>query len=68
MSVFSETLSTIGYLLSKVEPDIWINYMKDHYSYIFTYCYNLLICDKYPGAVLEGFLLVYILEGISVPE
>ena len=43
----------MGFTPSKVEPDIWMHHINDHYEYIAMYVDDLTIASKVPRAIVD---------------
>ena len=50
---FSEILSSMNFVESKAERDIWMRKCKDHYEYLARYVDDLMIDSKNPQQIVE---------------
>ena len=46
----------MGWKPCKLEPDVWLKRVDDHYEYIATYVDDLLIASKNPKAVTDELM------------
>jgi hypothetical protein len=51
---FSDVLRDMGFFPSKVERDIWMRDMGDHYEYIAVYVDDLMYLSKDPQAIVDA--------------
>ena len=60
-----DVLRDMGFTLTKVDNDIWMRRVDDHYEYIATYVDDLLVASKNPKKITDE--LVKLLEILGVP-
>jgi hypothetical protein len=49
-----DTLTGMGFLPSKMDPDIWLRAKIDHYEYIAVYVDDLMIASREPQAIIDS--------------
>jgi hypothetical protein len=53
---FHDVLREMGWTPCKMEPDVWMKRVDDHYEYIATYVDDLMIASKNPKAITDELM------------
>ena len=64
----SSTLRRLGFVLSKVDYDLWMRKVNDHYEYIVTWVDDLLVFSKYPMEIIDQVKEIYDLKEVESLE
>ena len=63
-----DIIQSLGFRLSKADPNFWIQDKRDHYEYLASYVNDILVWSKDPMAVMEDLKKVYTMKGVGIPE
>src|SRR5687767_12885164 len=64
----SGTLLSMGYKPSKVDYDLWIKPVDDHYEYIARYVDDVIVFSKDIMLVIQELKRTYIMKGVGKPQ
>ena len=67
---FADDLTSMGFIPSKADSDLWMKFKGDHYEYIGVFVDDILVFSKHPEKIIKAIqdTLGYDLKGIGPPE